>query len=159
MSWELIEHRRCGRWNDRLPFTSMLHYTPFFLCDHNWARNSSQYGWKDGRRWNSLVNQVKQLCLFQFNEIFMLQWFLRKQYDCFRLVRFLKKSGRLSSASPEILYFGSYCSANFQPILHCFIPDFKLKYGDSENTKTGRVNTVIFNLHQIKQRNVFWDTQ
>ena len=32
---------------------------------------------------------------------------------------------------------------------------FKLKYEVSENVKTGRVNTVAFNLHRIKQMNFF----
>ena len=58
-----------------------------------------------------------------------------------------------SSAGLENLDFVSHCLANVQPILDCFIPSFKLKYGDSENTKADRVNTVVFNLHQIKQRN------
>ena len=49
------------------------------------------------------------------------------------------------------LSFGSHCSANFQPILDCFIPKFKLKYDDLENLKIDCVNTVVFNLHQIKQ--------
>ena len=57
--------------------------------------------------------------------------------------------------SPEILAFGSYCSANFQPILDSFIPNFNLKYEDSENVKTDRVNTGIFSLYQIKQKNFF----
>ena len=55
----------------------------------------------------------------------------------------------------EILAFGIHCSANIQPILDCFIPNFKLKYEDSENMKIDRVNTVVFNLHQLKQRNFF----
>ena len=37
------------------------------------------------------------------------------------------------AAGPKILAFGSHCLANFQPILDCFIPNFKLKYEDSEN--------------------------
>ena len=57
------------------------------------------------------------------------------------------------SAGPKILPFGSYSSANFQTILDCFIPDFKLKYEeDSENITADRVNTVVFILHQIKRR-------
>ena len=39
------------------------------------------------------------------------------------------------------LAFGDHCSANFQPILDCFIPKFKLEYDDLENIKTDRVNT------------------
>ena len=37
-------------------------------------------------------------------------------------------------------------------MLDCFIPNFKLKYKDSENIKADRVSTVVFNLHQIKRR-------
>ena len=59
----------------------------------------------------------------------------------------------LSSAGPEILVFGSYCSVNFQPISDCFIPNFKLNYKDSHSIKADCVNTVVFNLRQIKQRN------
>ena len=62
------------------------------------------------------------------------------------------------SAGPKILDFGSHCSANFQPILDCFIPNFKFKYEDSENIKADRVSTVDFNLHQIKRRALLWDT-
>ena len=83
---------------------------------------------------------------------------LIKQYGCFKLVHFSKKSGCLSSAGPEILAFGSHCSANFQSILDYFIPKLTIKYEDSENIKTGGVNTVGFNLHQIKQE-LFWDTR
>ena len=57
-----------------------------------------------------------------------------------------------SSSGPKILVFGSHCSANFQPILDCFIPNFKLRYEDSENIKAGRVSAVVFNLLQIKRR-------
>ena len=35
------------------------------------------------------------------------------------------------------------------------MPDFKLKYEDSENIKTYCVDTVVFNLHVIKRRNFF----
>ena len=72
------------------------------------------------------------------------------QYGCLKLVHFPKKSGRLSSTGSEILTFGSHCSANFQPVLDCFIPKFKLEYDDLENIKTDSVNTVVFNLNQIK---------
>ena len=60
---------------------------------------------------------------------------------------------------PKVLAFGSQCSANFQPILDCFIPKFKLKYDDLENIITDRVNTVVFSLHEIKQLKFFWDTR
>ena len=63
-----------------------------------------------------------------------------------------------SSDGPKIVAFGSHCSANFQPLLNCFIPNFKLKYEDTENVKADRVNTVIFNLHQIKRRAFFLGT-
>ena len=51
-----------------------------------------------------------------------------------------------------ILDFVSNRSANFQRFLDCFIPNFKLKYEDSENIKADRFSTVVFNLHQIKRR-------
>ena len=70
-------------------------------------------------------------------------------------MHFPEKSGRLSSTGSEILAFGSHCLANFQPILDCFIPNFKLKYDDLENIKTDRVSTVVFNLLQIKQSKFF----
>ena len=70
-------------------------------------------------------------------------------------MHFSKKSGRLSSAGPEIQAFVSHCSVNFQPILDCFIPDVKFKYEDSENVNTDHVNTVVFNLHQIQRRSFF----
>ena len=60
-----------------------------------------------------------------------------------------------SSASPEILAFGNHCSVIFQPILNCFVPNFKLKYEDSEDIKTDSVNRVVLNLHQIKRRAFF----
>ena len=66
-----------------------------------------------------------------------------------------KKSGRLSPTGSEILTFGSHCSENFQLILDCFIPKFKLKYEDLENIEADRVNAVVFDLHQIKRLKVF----
>ena len=68
---------------------------------------------------------------------------------------FRKKSGRLSSTGSEILTFCSHCSANFQPILDCFIPKFKLEYDNLENIKTASVSTVVSNLHQIKRLQFF----
>ena len=70
---------------------------------------------------------------------------------------FSKKMVVCSSAVPEILAFGSHCSACFQPFLDCFIPKFK--YEDSENIKADCVSTIIFSLHQIKRRAFFWDTR
>ena len=65
-----------------------------------------------------------------------------------------------ASSDPKILAFGSHCSANFQPILDCFIPNFKLTYEDSENIKAHSVRTVVFNLQQINRRAFFfWDTR
>ena len=72
-----------------------------------------------------------------------------KQYCCFKLGHFSKKSDRRSSVGPENLAFVSHCSVNFQPILDCFTPNIKLKYEDPENIKADRVNTIVFNLHQI----------
>ena len=82
-----------------------------------------------------------------------------KQYGCLKLIHFSKKSGRLSSMGSEILAFGSQCSANLEPILDCFTPKFRLKYHDLENIKKDRVNTVVFNLHEIKQLKFFSDTR
>ena len=70
-------------------------------------------------------------------------------------MHFSKKSDRRPSAVVEILIFISHCSANFQPILDRFIPNFKLKYGNSENIKAHCVNTVVFKQHQIKCRALF----
>ena len=70
---------------------------------------------------------------------------------------FSRKSGQLSAAGPKRLGFGSYCSVNFQSILDCFIPNFKLKYEDSENILEYRVNIVVFNLRQIN-RGAFFGT-
>ena len=60
-----------------------------------------------------------------------------------------------SPFGPKILAFGSRWSANFQPILGCFIPNFKLTYEHSENIKADCVSVVVFNLHQIKRRGVW----
>ena len=95
---------------------------------------------------------MQQLCVFQFHETFTLQLTL-KQYGYFELVQFSKKLGRLSSAGPEILAPDSHCSANFQLIFDCFVSNVKLKYENSENIKTDRADTTIFNLHKIKQKN------
>ena len=35
------------------------------------------------------------------------------------------------------------------------MPNFKVKYEDSENMKADHVSTVVFNLHQIKRRAFF----
>ena len=77
------------------------------------------------------------------------------QYGCLKLVHFSKNSGRLSSTGSEILTFGSHCSANFQLILNCFIPKFKLEHENLENIKADRVNAVVFNLHQTKRLKFF----
>ena len=74
----------------------------------------------------------------------------------FKSVHFSKNLVVRSSAGPNILAFGRHCSANFQPILDYFMPNFKLKYEDSENIKADRLSTVVFNLHQIKRRAFFW---
>ena len=68
---------------------------------------------------------------------------------------FRKKPGRLSSAGTKILAFGSHCMANFQSILDCLIPNFKLKHEDVENIKADCVSTVVFNSHKIKRRVFF----
>ena len=73
-------------------------------------------------------------------------------------MHFSKKSGCQSSPGPKILGYVNYCSAKFQPILDCFIPNSRLKYDESDNIKTDRVNTVVFNLHQIKHQAFFIGT-
>ena len=57
-------------------------------------------------------------------------------------IYFTKELGRLSSAGPEILVFVSHCSANFQPIFDCFIPNLNLKYEDSENIKADCIQSL-----------------
>ena len=86
--------------------------------------------------------------LFTFHLLFTLYYY-------FKSVHFSKNLVVCSSAGPKISAFGSHCSANFQPILDCFIPNFKLTYEDSENIKADRVSTVVLNLHQIKSRRFF----
>ena len=71
---------------------------------------------------------------------------------------FFEKIGSSVIMRPEILAFGSLCSVNFHPILDYVIPNLKLNYEDSENIKTNRVNTVVFNLRQIKKRNFLGNT-
>ena len=69
---------------------------------------------------------------------------------------FEKKSGSLSPACSEVLTYGSHCLAKFQLTCDCFIPNFTLKYEDSENKETGSADTVVLNLHKIKQTNFFF---
>ena len=71
-------------------------------------------------------------------------------------MHFSKKSGCPLSVGLNILAFGSHCSANFQLILDCFIPNLKLKYEDSENIKANCLSTVVFNLHQIKRQELLF---
>ena len=56
---------------------------------------------------------------------------------------FRKTEFLLSSVDPKILAFSSHCSVKFQLMLDYLIPNFKLKYEDSENVKTDHVNVVI----------------
>ena len=60
---------------------------------------------------------------------------------------FLENPVVCSSAGPKILVFGSHCLANFQPVLDCSVPNFKMKYEDSENIKADSFSTVVVNLH------------
>ena len=71
---------------------------------------------------------------------------------------FRKNRVVLSSTGSEILTFRSHCSANFQPILDCFIQKFKLEHDDLENIKADRVNAIVFDLHQIKRLKFFLGT-
>ena len=70
-------------------------------------------------------------------------------------MHFSKTSRCLSSVGPEI---GIHYLANFRPILNWFTPNVKMEYEYSENIKTDSVNTVVDNLHQIKQRQFLGDT-
>ena len=54
----------------------------------------------------------------------------------FKSVHFSKNLVVCSSTGPKILAFSSHYSTNFQPILDCFMPNFKLKYRDLENIKS-----------------------
>ena len=74
------------------------------------------------------------------------------------LILFSKKSGRLSSTDSEILAFGSQCSVNFQLILDCFIPKFKLKYDDLENTKNRSCKYSRLQLASNQTVKVFFGT-
>ena len=56
----------------------------------------------------------------------------------------------MSSEGPEILAFA------FNRLSIVFILNIKFQHEDSENMKTDREDTVVFNLHQIKQRNPFF---
>ena len=59
---------------------------------------------------------------------------------------------------PEFLTFGSHCSANFQPILDCFIPKFKLEYDDLENIKNKSCKCSRFQLTSNQTFKVFFGT-
>ena len=65
-------------------------------------------------------------------------------------MHFSKKSCHLSSAGPDIAPYGSHCSASNRVILNSFIPNVKNK--DSENIKTGSVNTVFLTYIKSKRR-------
>ena len=64
-----------------------------------------------------------------------------------KISAFFEKVGLSVISGPEIKAFVSHCSASFQPILDCLIPNCNLKYEDSENIKADCVNTVVFNLY------------
>ena len=66
-----------------------------------------------------------------------------------------EKSGRLSPAGPEILAVFSHCLVKFQPILDCFIPNFKSKYEDSENMEADRCKYSCFQVISNKTSDIF----
>ena len=67
---------------------------------------------------------------------------------CFKLVHFSRKNLVVHhQRGPEVLAFGSHCSAKFQLIFQCYLPNFKLKYENSEKIITYGVDTVVFNLN------------
>ena len=95
---------------------------------------------------------MKHLCLLQCYALFT------KQYGCFKLIHFSKISVHLSSAGPEILVSGSHCSVNFQPILDCFIPNFKLNYEVqrlSRNFSKFLILSTTQSFHTIKEDCIF----
>ena len=47
------------------------------------------------------------------------------------------------SAGHKTSAFSSHSSANFHLILDCFLPKFKVKYEDSENSKAGSINSYF----------------
>ena len=123
----------------------------------SWKNQNGQERNQDEQRKAQKIQMETRLkFLFQIHKFLTLQWTLIKLYGRLKLVLFSKKSGHPSLADHEILTFGGHSSANFQPILDCFTPAFKLKYEDSENIKSGHGNTVVFNLHQIKWRALFF---
>ena len=66
-----------------------------------------------------------------------------------------KRTGRLSLEGTKILAFGSHSLANFQLILDCFVPNFKLKHEDLENIETDCVSIVVLTSHQNQTSGVF----
>ena len=54
-----------------------------------------------------------------------------------------------------VISFGYPLAGELQPIFGCFVPNFKLKYEDSENIKADRVSIVVFKLRQIKSQAFF----
>ena len=74
-------------------------------------------------------------------------------------MHFSKKLGCRSSTSPEILAFGSHCSANFQRILDCFVPNFKLKYEDSQDIIADSMNRNVFIYIKSNVGRFFWETR
>ena len=71
---------------------------------------------------------------------------------------FRKKSGRRPLVGPEIVAFvcslaiALQFSKTFPLMLDCFTPNCKLKYEDFKKYKADHVDTVVFNLYQIKHR-------
>ena len=71
---------------------------------------------------------------------------------------FQKKNGRLSLLGPKILAFSGHSMANFQSILDCFIPNFKLKHEDLENIKNRLCKYSRFQLTSNQTSGVFYRT-
>ena len=72
------------------------------------------------------------------------------------IVHFSKRLGDLSSAGPEVLAFGSHCSAKFQLIFGCFTPNLKCK--DSENIRTYCIDMIVSNHIKSNKESFFGDT-
>ena len=69
-------------------------------------------------------------------------------------MHFSKKIGSSVINGPEILAFGSHCSANFQLILDWFVSNFKLKYEDSEKNRLCKHSRSQLTSNQTEEH--FW---
>ena len=82
---------------------------------------------------------------------------LIKQYGCFKLAHFSKIiESSVHQWVMKILLLLAIARRTFNLLWIALYQTFKLKYENSENIKANRVNTVVFNVHQIKRRFLFF---